>query len=125
MNFPWNDAFDFFTERGRGALFFRSLAAFFVTFLLGALADEVITANGWQDDVVCMMPPVGLWLFLWFYVAIRRMRKRRRQRQQFSPLSCDELTKARSKLMKKPAFLWHSRAIRGREIGGPGRKSLI
>jgi hypothetical protein len=104
MNFPWNGVFDFFTDRGRGALFFRSLAAFFVMFVLGALVDEVITANGWQNDVVYVIPPVGLWLSFWLYVAIRRMRKQRCLRYQSSPLSCDELTKARSKLMKKQAF---------------------
>ena len=100
MNFPWDNVFDFFQDRNRGALFFRSLGAFLVMFLLGALADEVVVAGGWQDQVVYVIPVVGSVVSLWLCVLIRRGRAaRRRQRYKSTPLSRDELGKARSKLM--------------------------
>ena len=109
MNFPWDNVFDFFQDRSRGALFFRSLGAFLAMFLLGALADEVVTANGWQDWVVYVIPVLGFGCSIWLCLLLRRGRKR--ERYKSTPLSRDELGKARSKLM-------------GRSTAGLGRRSV-
>ena len=51
----------------------------------------------------CIAPTLlvlALWLVAWGWKAIRQERARRRERLRRSPLSCDELRVARSKLMK-------------------------
>lgn len=73
-----------------------SLAGFFALLIVGA----IIHHNDLDRYVAPALPALGLLLVAWGWKAIRQARARRRERLQRSPLSCDELRVARSKLMK-------------------------
>lgn len=73
-----------------------SFAGFIGLLLVGVLIHH----NDLDQYVVPVLPVLGLALVAWGWKAIRRARAQRRERLQRSPLSCDELRVARSKLMK-------------------------
>ena len=92
MNPFWTGFFQQFKDCGRGALsFFLGLVTLF-----GLLLGAVILDKTNVSPQVLM--GITLFIFLWMALLIRRAWKRRRQRLNFSPLSSDELVKARSKL---------------------------
>jgi len=98
MNFFWDNVFDYFKERRYGAIFFGSLAMFFVVFMLGTLSFQVFSAYQLEDYLVYAVPALAGLFLIWIICGIRRQRARRWDRYKFSPLSRDELAKARSKL---------------------------
>ena len=59
------------------------------------------SVRGYLPDA---LPGGGVFLLVWVVLGIRRMRARRLDRYKSSPLSRDELSKARSKLKMKSTF---------------------
>ena len=101
MNFYWGNVFDYFKDRRHAAVFFGTLAVLFgmpvVAIILYQVADNY--------DVLKYLPPAlvgfGVWVVVMVWREIRQMRSRRLNRYQVSPLSRDEIRKARSKLVKQ------------------------
>jgi hypothetical protein len=101
MNFFWSNAFDFVKDRRFVPVFFITLAVLFgvplgLAFLVGT------TSLG---DYLKYWPVFAGIFAVWFLISIGRAivqaRARRRNRYKISPLSRDEMTKARSKLLKR------------------------
>ena len=97
MNPFWAGFFIQLKEGGRSvSLFILTLAVLFGLILLSA----VIPFNQLQPWFVGALPVMGFFALVWLCATIRRGRAWRRQRLGKSPLSVDELRKARSKLTK-------------------------
>jgi hypothetical protein len=101
MNFSWDNVFDFAKDRRFVPVFFITLAVLFgvplgVAFLVGTTSIS---------DYFKYWPVIVGIFAAWFLILIGRAiiqaRARRRDRYKISPLSRDEMTKARSKLMKR------------------------
>lgn len=104
MNFPWNNVFEHFKERRHAALFVLALGAFSVVLIMGAILYEIVA---WYDLLqfwrsywpAVLAGAVPAWSFM-IWRGVRRMRMRRGRRYEILPLSRDEMSKARSKLLK-------------------------
>ena len=71
------------------------------TGLFGLLIVAAIIHNtGLDQHLAPALPILGLVLLAWGWKAMQGVRASRRERLQRSPLSCDELRVARSKLVK-------------------------
>lgn len=100
MNFFWGNVFEYFKDRRYAAVFFGTLAALIGTLVVGAILYEVICAYDLQDYLLYSLPGLVLLVVAWIGRGILRARVRSRERYKISPMSRDELTKARSKLLK-------------------------
>ena len=97
MNHFWASLFEHLKGCGQNAtLFLLALAGVFAMVTLTALALEPQV----RRHLVAALPWLGLLLFVWICWIVRRMRARRRERLRHSPLSEDELSKARRKLAR-------------------------
>jgi len=93
----WGSLGEHLKDCGRNAtLFLLSLAGIFGLLIVIAC----ILQTGLRDSLVYALPVAGFFLLLWLVVAIRRTFSRRHERSKYSQLSSDELSKARSKLVK-------------------------
>jgi high-affinity Fe2+/Pb2+ permease len=104
MNFLWDNVFEYFKERRYGAIFFSALVAFLMVFFIGAVVIKLIIDNGFQDYLFFAVSVMGMLFLFWIAQGIARLRRRRWDRYKSSPLSRDELSKARSKLRTKQSF---------------------
>jgi hypothetical protein len=104
MNFFWSNVFEYFKDRRFAAVFFGTLAALFGAMIAGAILYQVICAYELQEYLPDFLPGAGVFLLVWAGLGIRRMRARRLDGYKSSPLSRDELSKARSKLKMKSTF---------------------
>ena len=77
-----------------------TLATFFALPIVLIFIATLVHEAGLDDFVPPVLAVMGGWLIVWGWKAIRRTRACRRERLERSPLSCDELRVARSKLMK-------------------------
>ena len=100
MNFFWGNVFEYFKDRRGAAIFFATLLALFGALIVGSILYHIICAYNLQDYLVYSLPGVAVILMAWIGSSIARARVRRRNRYKCSPLSRDELSKARSKLMR-------------------------
>jgi len=91
MNYFWGNIFEYFNDRRVAGVFFRTLLILIVLLVAGLLFHEFL---------VYVLPVVAGIFLIRFGVAIARAWARRRDRYKSSPLSRDELSKARSKLMR-------------------------
>ena len=101
MIFFWGDVFEYFKDRRYAAVFFGTLAATIVFLALGGIFYKAAA-----DCHLLQYRPyslLGLYLLLLALVwhGIYQMRERRLNRYKVSPLSRDEVIKARSKLVKQ------------------------
>lgn len=98
MDFFWNNVFEYFKERRYAAVFFGTLLAMIGALLLGtilyAIADGLHLLEYWSY----MLLGIGLLLAGLMIRSFLRGRAARSIRYKSTPLSRDELTKARSKL---------------------------
>jgi uncharacterized membrane protein len=99
MNFFWGNIFEYFKDRRLASLFFGALGLFFLI-LLGVGIFYQFFLSEWP--VILLI--IGLWLLVLIGVGWRQMRARRLDRYKCSPLSRDEMAKARSKLRTKSTF---------------------
>jgi hypothetical protein len=95
MNFFWNDVFEYFKDRRVAGIFFGTLLC-----LAGALLAAALLLKIMGFYVIYVVLAAGGVLLLQSAQAVRRALRRRRDRYKSSPLSRDELNKARSKLMR-------------------------
>lgn len=81
-------------------MFFATLMVLAGILLAGWLCFQLIRAYELQDYVIYVLPFVIIALCVWASRNLSRARERWRYRYKSSPLSCDELRKARSKLVR-------------------------
>lgn len=97
MNHFWASLFDHLKGCGQNAtLFLIALAG--VSGLV--VVAVIIVESELRQYFIGVLPWLGIFLVVWICQAIRRARARRRARLPHSPLSEDELSKARCKLAK-------------------------
>ena len=101
MNFFWSNVFEYFKERRLAALFFSTLALLMLVLALAAVFYQTAAGLNLLRYWPVGLPGAGLLLFSLSWRSIRRVRAQRLDRYQSTPLSRDELAKARSKLRTK------------------------
>lgn len=103
MDFFWSNAFEYFKDRRIAGIFFGTLLALGGLLIAGIIAAQIFCAYNLQDYLKYIVPGAAAVFALLFTVWIirfrRRLRARRNDRYKISPMSRDELNKARSKLM--------------------------
>jgi hypothetical protein len=104
MNSFWGNVFEYFNDRRVAAVFFGTLMALGALLIVGLILYQVIFAYELQDYIFYSLPGAVLILSAWVGHCVARARARRLDRYKSSPLSRDELVKARSKLITKPTF---------------------
>jgi hypothetical protein len=100
MNCFWGNVFDYFKERRMAGFFFATLTFLAGLLVAGWLVYQLIRAYNLQDYVVYALPVAIIILCIWAGRSLSRARERWRYRYKSSPMSCDELRKARSKLLR-------------------------
>ena len=100
MNYFWGNVFEHFKERRYAAVFFGTLMALGGLLIVGLILYQVICAYELQDYIIYSLPGAALILIAWVGRGFAQARARRRDRYKISPMSRDELTKARSKLVR-------------------------
>lgn len=100
MNF-WQEIYDAAKDRRYGLLFFGTLLAFFIVFLLGVFVASLTGANNFEECVYSGLAAVGVLILIVMWRLISQARRERRERLKSEKLSCDELSKARSKLRSR------------------------
>lgn len=96
---PWNNVFEYFRDRGRGALFFGGFSLVLGLLIGGIILGQFLGEEKSKQCVEWMFLLIGIICMARVCLAIRRVRARRLNRYKISPLSRDEISKARSKLM--------------------------
>lgn len=99
MNFLWDDVFEFFKERRRAFLFVATIFLFIFLPLAGTILHEILGPEDFREFLKYAIPVLGGVLALWIFAVARRLLAPT-GRYEPSPLSRDELAKARSKLVK-------------------------
>jgi hypothetical protein len=99
MNFLWGNVFEYFKDRRLGSVFFGSLAV-----VLGMLVLVAVFFQNVLQEWPLVLSSIGLVLLALIWRGFRQMRMMRLNRYKSSPLSRDEKTKARSKLITKSTF---------------------
>ena len=100
MSYFWRNLFEYYKERRLAALFFGALMSMGALLAVGCILFQVIRAFDLEGYRVYVLPVLALILCVWIGRGISRERARWRNRYRSSPLSCDELSKARSKLRR-------------------------
>ncbi len=98
MNFFWNHFFEGAKERRNAFICVCTI----MVFIAGGIAGcQLIDAYDLLQYLPLCLAGAGLLLTALIWCGFRQMRARRLDRYKSSPLSRDELTKARSKLRKQ------------------------
>lgn len=104
MNYFRGNLFEYVKERRNAAFFFGTLVAIFgmlvACVFIHQIADHFDLLPYWPF----VLAGIGLWLLTSICLGLMEMRARRLNRYNSSPLSRDEIAKARSKLTKKPIY---------------------
>jgi hypothetical protein len=106
MNSIWSNLYDKAKDRRYGVLFFSSLIAVFVVFLLGALLYNILGGIDFspfdlQAHFLELMPGIVILMVALAWRGVRRARAQRGKRFRREELSRDEILKARSKLVNR------------------------
>ena len=104
MDHFWTNLFDYVKERRNAMFFFGTLMFFFLFILVGALACQLSEAINLAENWPLLLPGIFLILIAFIWRGIRQRRLERLNRYKTSPLSRDELAKARSKLTTRQTF---------------------
>jgi cytosine/uracil/thiamine/allantoin permease len=100
MNSFWGSIYDAVKDRRYGALFFGTLlgmiAFFFVILVLCVMTNGTSLQDYFTTAIIAMV----LFFFGTGWWSLRQARKFRVGKAETGKLSCDELSKARSKLMR-------------------------
>jgi peptidoglycan/LPS O-acetylase OafA/YrhL len=97
MSHFWCSLFEHLKGCGQNATLFLVALAGFVGLLVAA---AIILNTQLRQYFMAALPWLGVLLAAWGGLAIRRARARRRERLLQSPMSEDEVSKARSKLVR-------------------------
>jgi hypothetical protein len=98
----WSNLFESVKERRNVMVFFGTLVVLPGMILLASFAYYAIEAFNLADNWPVALAGFGLIFAAVIWRGIRQRRARKLNRYKISPLSRDELTKARSKLTTKP-----------------------
>jgi len=104
MNSFWSNLYDQYRDRRYAALFLAILVIFLGLSILGVALYLHTSPLDWSEGFVAVCFGVGVFVAALVWRAIRSARARRRNLPTSSPLSRDELSKARSKLVKGQNF---------------------
>ena len=104
MNYFWDNLFEYGNDRRFGTVFFSTLLSLLLMVLGVAILYQIICAYDLEDRLIFVWPGLVMLLVVWIWRKIRRWRTQMRSQYKSSPLSRDELTKARSKLKTTPTF---------------------
>ena len=97
----WVGLFENLRGRGRNAtLFLIALAALFGILFVSGVLSEILQSKEFGDYARIVLASLGLFAVVWSGRTICRSLFRKRDRLNISRLSSDELTKARSKLLR-------------------------
>lgn len=103
MDYFWGNMFEYFKDRRYAAVFFGTLMALGGLFVAVVIGVQIFSAYNLQNYLDYIVPGTSAIFALLFTVWIirfrRRMLARRKERYKISPMSRDELNKARSKLV--------------------------
>ncbi len=94
MDFFWGNIFEYFKDRRLGSMFFSILAV-----VLGILVLVAVFFQNLLSEWPVVLGAIGLVLLALIWRGFREIRAQRLNRYKSSPMSRDELNKARSKLM--------------------------
>jgi len=94
MNSSWNNWYDGFKDRRNGGIFWSTLLAIIVSFVLAG----VIGLFNLQTYFLYLLPGIGLFILACGFFTFRRAQAWRREKLPRGPMSRDELRVARSKL---------------------------
>ena len=100
MNYFWGNVFEYFKDRRVAAVFFGTLLALGGLLIAGLVLYQVICAYELQNYIVYSLPGVAIIFAAWIGRCVAQARARAKERYKISPMSRDELNKARSKLLK-------------------------
>jgi len=100
MNYFWGNVFEYFKDRRIAGVFFSTFVVVTGLIFIGAVILQGIGAENLWTGFKYSLPVVGGLLVIWIWRSVRRARARSRDRYKISPLSRDEMRKARSKLMR-------------------------
>jgi uncharacterized membrane protein YfcA len=100
MNSHWSNLYDSYKDRSYGGLFWSTILAIIASLVLGA----AIGLFNQQIYFPYLLPGIGLLAAAWIWRGLHRTRAEQKKRLQHSPLSRDELRKARSKLIRNYNF---------------------
>jgi hypothetical protein len=103
VNYFWSNLFEYAKERRNATLFLVSFALLPLVLLLGFFAWKAALALDLAAHWPLAIPGIGLIAFALVRWRIRQRRLRRLNRYKSAPLSRDEKTKARSKLIRTKA----------------------
>lgn len=106
MNSIWSNLYDKAKDRRYGVLFFSSLIAVFVVFLLGALLYNILGGIDFgpfdvQSHFLELVPGMVILMAALAWRGVRRARAQRGKTFRREELSRDEIRKARSKLVNQ------------------------
>jgi hypothetical protein len=101
MSFFWGNVFEYFKDRRYAAVFFGTLMILIGVLAAGGILYQVADNFHLLEEWPYMLPGIGLALVGLIGRAYFRMRAHRLNRYKSTPLSRDELAKARSKLLKR------------------------
>lgn len=106
MNSIWNNLYDKAKDRRYGVLFFFSLFGFFGLFLAGVIICKILEEIDFgpfdlSSHFLELLPGFVIVMATLVWRGIRRARAQRGKRFRREELSCDEICKARSKLMNR------------------------
>ena len=100
MNSFWCTVFDYYKERRTAAILYSTFMVLAIIGGIGFLLYQVVRAYELEEYMGYAGMAAGAMFFLWVIRTFNGARARARCRYKSSPLSCDELKKARSKLLK-------------------------
>lgn len=100
MDHFWINVFEYFKDRRGPKVFVYTLIVFAGLFIGGSILYEAIGPDNFQACLTYSWPFVALVILARVARGILQARARWRDRYKSSPLSRDELNKARSKLMR-------------------------
>jgi hypothetical protein len=103
MNPFWGNVWDYVKDRRYAMIFFGTLLALVGLLIAGLILCQVFSAYHLEDYLENVLPGLSVLFLLWLWRQVRRVQARRRERKKgykISPLSRDELNKARSKLIR-------------------------
>ncbi len=103
MDYFWTNLFEYAKERRNATLFLVSFALLPLVLLLGFFGWKAAAALDLAAHWPLALPGVGLIAFALVRLRVQKQRLRRLNRYKSTPLSRDEKTKARSKLIRTKA----------------------
>ena len=98
MHSNGDNFYDSFKDRRYAALFWSTLMIMIGVLVLGASVVAILSDFGMQDQLLEVLPGIGILAVVWGSMKFRQAYLRGREKAPRGPLSRDEVRVARSKL---------------------------